>query len=162
MVANLCVHYGKLIGKLNEVSYYTFPCIESLTNKTVESRLRELKFGYRAKFIHGAAVYLSTQNKDGGGGGEKWLYSMRDRSYQEVHSELVKIPGVGKKVADCVCLMSLDKLDAIPVDTHVFQMARMYGFVKNESGSTKKGSNTLSDTAYRAIGKLIYLKKLNR
>ena len=64
MVANLCVHYGKLIGKLNEVSYYTFPCIESLTNKTVESHLRELKFGYRAKFIHDAAVYLSMQNKD--------------------------------------------------------------------------------------------------
>lgn len=153
MVANLCTHYGKLIGKLNEVAYYTFPCIESLTNKTVEARLRELKFGYRAKFIYNAAVYLSTQND----GGEKWLYSMRDRSYEEVHAELVKIPGVGKKVADCVCLMSLDKLDAIPVDTHVFQMARMYGFVKNESGGTKKGSNTLSDTAYRTIGKFCFI-----
>jgi N-glycosylase/DNA lyase len=29
---------------------------------------------------------------------------------------------VGKKVADCVCLVSLDKLDAIPVDTHVRQI----------------------------------------
>lgn len=51
MVANLCVHYGKLIGKLNGVDYYTFPRVESLMDSAVESNLRKLKFGYRAKFI---------------------------------------------------------------------------------------------------------------
>lgn len=51
--------------------------------------------------------------------------------------------------------MSLDKLDAIPVDTHVFQMAKnIYGFVKTDKSSTKKGSNSLSDSSYRDIGRL--------
>ena len=37
--------------------------------------------------------------------------------------------GVGRKVASCVALMSLDKLQEIPVDTHVWQMAQsLYGF----------------------------------
>jgi len=32
------------------------------------------------------------------------------------------LPGVGRKVADCVALFSLDKSDAIPVDTHVWEI----------------------------------------
>lgn len=148
MIANMCTHFGRFLGKLNDVSYFAFPNIESLAKDTVESRLRELKFGYRAKFIHDAAVFLGKQD----GGGEKWLNSMRERPYEQVHSDLVKIPGVGNKVADCVCLMSLDKLNAIPVDTHVFQMAKSYGFIKND---TKNNSNSLSHTAYKVIGKLL-------
>ena len=35
----------------------------------------------------------------------------------------MKLSGIGPKVADCILLMSLDKTDAIPVDTHMFQIA---------------------------------------
>ena len=49
--------------------------------------------------------------------------------------------------------MSMDKLEAIPVDTHVFQMAKNYGFVRpDKQRDTKKGSNSLSDSSYRDIG----------
>lgn len=85
--------------------------------------------------------------------GEQWLRSLRLQPYEQARAELVKIPGVGKKVADCVCLMSLGKLDAIPVDTHVLQIARnVYGFSKND----KKQSNSLSDAVYRSIGKFTF------
>ncbi|KAJ2331057.1 8-oxoguanine glycosylase ogg1 [Coemansia sp. RSA 2681] len=36
----------------------------------------------------------------------------------------MKLSGVGPKVADCVLLMSLDKTDAVPVDTHIWQVAK--------------------------------------
>lgn len=51
------------------------------------------------------------------------------------------------QVADCVSLMSLDKLDAVPVDTHVWQIAkRDYGF------SSGNGQKTLTDKVHREIG----------
>ena len=57
------------------------------------------------------------------------------------------------QVADCVCLMSLDKLDAIPVDTHVWQLAlREY---KNEAKIANVKS--ITDTVYRQIGAIRFL-----
>lgn len=51
------------------------------------------------------------------------------------------------QVADCVCLMSLDKPGAVPIDTHVEQIAkRDYGFVP------EKGQKTLTDKVYNEIG----------
>jgi hypothetical protein len=50
--------------------------------------------------------------------------------------------------------MSLDKLDeAIPVDTHVFSIAKdTYGFFKSAGKSDKAAKNNLSDKAYKEIG----------
>ena len=52
--------------------------------------------------------------------------SLRSSSYEEAMSCLCQLPGVGPKVAACVCLFSLDKHQAIPVDTHVQQLVYKY------------------------------------
>lgn len=44
----------------------------------------------------------------------------------EAKAELLGLPGVGPKVADCISLFSLDHLDVVPVDTHVWKMANRY------------------------------------
>ena len=44
---------------------------------------------------------------------------MRGRDHEEVRAELTKLKGVGRKVADCIALFSMDCDDCIPVDTHV-------------------------------------------
>ena len=49
---------------------------------------------------------------------------MRDQPRDTVLKELTALPGVGLKVAECVALFSLDKLDVVPVDTHVWKIAR--------------------------------------
>jgi len=55
--------------------------------------------------------------------------------------------GVGRKVADCILLMSLDKPEVIPVDTHVLQIAmKHYGF---RGGSGTK--QAMSPKLYEAI-----------
>lgn len=51
------------------------------------------------------------------------------------------------QVADCVCLMSLDKSEAIPVDTHVWQIAR-----HDYSWATGSKQKTLTDKVYKEIG----------
>lgn len=67
-------------------------------------------------------------------------------------SALCELPGVGPKVADCVCLMSLDKTDAIPVDTHVWQIScRDYNIPE------LKKSKSLTNKAYKAIGNSLNL-----
>ena len=46
--------------------------------------------------------------------------------------DLVKLPGVGRKVANCVLVYSFGK-DAIPVDTHVHRIANQLGWIKTKS-----------------------------
>ncbi len=52
--------------------------------------------------------------------------SLRAVPFAEAVEALCTLPGVGPKVAACICLFSLDKHDAIPVDTHVWQLATRY------------------------------------
>lgn len=49
------------------------------------------------------------------------------------------------QVADCICLMSLEHLNAIPVDTHVFQISQRYL-------PHLKGRKTITKQMYKEIG----------
>ena len=54
------------------------------------------------------------------------------------------MPGVGKKVADCVALFSLDQVEAIPVDTHVWDIAlRDY-----DPSLSLKGAKSITPAVY--------------
>lgn len=69
-------------------------------------------FGYRARYIHQTARMIVNEHPVG------WLNELRNTEYKDAHEALLQLQGVGPKVADCVCLMSLDKTEAVPVDTH--------------------------------------------
>ena len=100
-------------------SFYAFPTTTQLLGAT-EEQLRGLGFGYRAKFIAGAAAALAAKEN----GADAYLRSLRDATpYREAQAALTSLPGVGPKVAACACLFSLDKHAAVPVDTHVWQLA---------------------------------------
>ena len=45
--------------------------------------------------------------------------ALKDLSYPDAWKALMSLPGVGKKVADCVLLYSLDFLEAFPIDTWI-------------------------------------------
>lgn len=122
MVEKLCSLFGQKICSIENKEYFDFPTIENLKEKKVESILRSEKFGYRAAYIVNAAERLSTL------GGRNWLLNLQKEnnnvSYQIAREQLMTLPGIGPKVADCICLMSLGHLDAIPIDTHIFQIAQ--------------------------------------
>lgn len=76
----------------------------------------------RAKYVVGTAKELMAKP----GGGAKWLALLRDRELPEVIEGLCTLPGVGPKVAACIALFSLDKNQAIPVDTHVWKVCYVW------------------------------------
>ena len=133
MVDRLCKYYGRLVGYLGDEPYHDFPTPSALVGPDVEQHLRQLGFGYRAKYLHQTAVLIAKEH------GQGWLDSLRNpecprfgdapgkagsmreegrQGYREAHEGLLSLQGVGPKVADCVCLMGLGWGEAVPVDTH--------------------------------------------
>jgi len=72
MIDNLCKNYGDPIAKLKGVTYYSFPTISQLM-KATEDELRNLGFGYRAKYIVDATIYIEEK------GGIDWLFALRKK-----------------------------------------------------------------------------------
>jgi N-glycosylase/DNA lyase len=95
---------------LDDCDYYTFPTPEKLANAT-ESSLAACGLGYRTRYV------LETSKKICEG--EFDLEALRKMPYQQARKELCGLSGVGLKVADCILLFSLEKLEAFPVDVWV-------------------------------------------
>ncbi len=53
-----------------------------------------------------------------------WLEQLSTLDYATARDELMRLEGVGPKIADCVCLFAMAKDQAVPVDTHVWQLTR--------------------------------------
>jgi N-glycosylase/DNA lyase len=102
MVENMCKSMGECIGVVDGVKHFAFPSIDRLAEDDVEKTLKELQFGYRARYIQQAAVYLKSNNKT-----DKWFYELREQPYESVCQELVKIAGVGRKVLQSALLLSI-------------------------------------------------------
>lgn len=132
MVSKLCANYGPLLGTFEDAAYHDFPSPKELAKDGVEHKLRELGFGYRAKYIYQTACMVAERedgwldtlrNPESPVFGEdpksagKWSESGRE-GYRTAHEQLLTLQGVGPKVADCVCLMGLGWGEAVPVDTH--------------------------------------------
>ena len=98
-----------------EKPFYAFPTLDALADAD-ESALRADLWGYRAPRVINLASLLR-QRPDG------WLTALRSVPYAAAKSELTALHGVGAKLADCICLFALDKDEAVPVDTHVRQIA---------------------------------------
>jgi N-glycosylase/DNA lyase len=106
------------------------------------SLIIDLGFGYRAKFITSSCQTLFHK-------GDDWLFQLRaTKSAQDVQNELLELHGVGRKVADCIALFSLDKKDAIPVDTHVWAIAC------RDYDSELLNSKSLTPKIYNHVGEL--------
>ena len=97
--------------------FYSFPTPERLANATLKD-LQSCGLGYRAKYIRETSKRIHR--------GECDLESLRKMPYEQGKKELCQFSGVGSKVADCVLLFSLDKLDAFPVDVWVKRIIIKY------------------------------------
>lgn len=135
----LCVHYGDKICEVGDQEFFSFPVLSQLAQNGVEENLRNLGFGYRAKYIQKSAEEIVAK------GGLSWFQKLSEMNYEDTHKELITLSGIGPKVADCICLMSLNHLSAVPVDTHIIQIAKHY---LPEAANIK----SMTPALYRKIG----------
>ena len=124
-IENLCEGHGEKLVNAQGESYYAFPTPESLSGLR-EDDLMACNLGYRSKYVVRTAKSIAS--------GECDLEKIRQLSYNEAREELLKLYGVGEKVADCICLFALHNLEAFPVDTHIKQALQKHykhGFPKH-------------------------------
>ena len=112
-VENLCSLFGETCYNKSEQVYNAFPTAERLAACTADE-LAPIRLGYRAKYILAAARQVAS--------GEVDLDAVRRMDYTHAKAELMRLTGVGVKVAECICLFALHHIDAFPIDTHIRQM----------------------------------------
>jgi N-glycosylase/DNA lyase len=100
------------------LSFHQLPTWEQLADSS-ENVLRGCALGFRAANVHKTALFLSQH--------PGWLAETAALPYEQAHTRLCELPGVGPKIADCVLLYSGTRLVAFPVDTWILKsMERHY------------------------------------
>lgn len=109
----LCEKFGKVksiaidsSGRLKP--YYAFPTIEKFANLSLSELQTDTMLGYRAKYI----LTLASDIKNG----KFTLGELFDKTYDAAIRELKTINGVGDKVANCIALYGLHKMQGYPID----------------------------------------------
>ncbi len=110
IVANLCDQYGIVLPADSACEWNSFPPAQKLA-ACDETELRECKMGYRAPYILGSAQMIRD--------GEIDLDSLAEMHCADARRELMRLPGVGRKVADCVLLFAYGFQDAFPIDVWI-------------------------------------------
>ncbi len=116
MILNLSKQFGTKIT-FDDYDFYTFPKPTDLANSDIED-LRKCKLGFRAKRVLKTSRIMHKEELD--------LEAFRKTDYEHARNELLSLPGVGPKVADCILLFSLDKLKAFPVDVWMKRIILKY------------------------------------
>lgn len=112
--------FGPVFDELGGRPLHRFP--DAATVAAIgEDALRSLGFGYRARTIPLAAARLADL------GGKEWLDAQGGADYGDVIEALTDMPGIGRKLGDCIALFGLHRDDVIPIDTHIWQaLTRLY------------------------------------
>jgi N-glycosylase/DNA lyase len=105
IVENLCRHYGKPVS-LDNYRGYGFPSPDQISDGR---DLERIKAGFRTRYLLEASRRVKSMD----------LRALGKLEYRDAKKELMTLPGVGEKVADCVLLFSLDFTEAFPVDTWI-------------------------------------------
>lgn len=114
IVERLCSTFGEEIKE----GFYSFPAAEKIATLTLED-LAPLRSGFRAKYILDGAKRVAY--------GEIDLDALKELALDEARQELMKIYGVGEKVADCTLLFGLSHIDAFPKDVWIKKaMAKLF------------------------------------
>jgi N-glycosylase/DNA lyase len=148
MLKNLCQRFGNRVI-VDGNKFFTFPSVEQL-NTASHHELRRCWLGYRTKAVKAIAESVVNGSLD--------VRRLLRLDYEEAKDELLKVYGIGNKIADCILLFSLEKLDSFPIDVWMARVLyQNYGwlFNNNQSSRVHDGKTLQKITAheYRTVSK---------
>lgn len=133
IIERLCESAGKKIDD----THYAFPTIESM-QKLDEKFFVGIGAGYRAKYLASLVDNYKAFLK----------CNPSKLTTNELRNELLKILGIGRKVADCILLFAYNRTDVFPVDVW---MERVY---KEVFGGKETSREKMSEDLVKRFGKL--------
>ncbi|MDO5062959.1 MAG: DNA glycosylase [Peptostreptococcaceae bacterium] len=155
-ISKLCAIAGEPLGEYNGKIRYRFPTPEKIAALSAEQISKETGAGYRGEYIQKTAAMIAA--------GEVDLDLIRRSSYGSAHEELLKLSGVGPKVADCILLFGNGMDIAFPVDTWVIKLMNHFylGQEKNVKKIKSKGVELFGEKAGIAQQYLFYYARENK
>ncbi len=121
----ICENFGEKVI-FDDKEFYTFPNPSNINNL---DKLNLCKTGYRSKYIYEINNILISK--------PDLLDKIERSSYETSKILLMELPGIGSKVADCICLFALSHKDAFPIDTWVKQIIEKL-YLKREAKNLKE------------------------
>ncbi|HSB83861.1 MAG TPA: DNA glycosylase [Nitrosarchaeum sp.] len=118
----ISIKFGKKIQFENQ-EFYLFPEPKKIADASIQE-IQNCGVGYRAKFIIDAAKMVESKQID--------FDCIKKLNYHDAKETILTVPGIGNKVADCVLLFSLDKLEAFPLDRWMIRILEKYYLEKFE------------------------------
>ena len=137
---NLCKKFGKR-RKIESKEFFVFPEAKVISKASI-SDILSCGVGYRAKAIKNASATV-TKN-------EINFESLKNMNYHAAKEELVKVFGIGNKVADCILLFSLEKSEAFPLDRWMLRILQKY-YANRFQLTTKTLTNNSYDNIHQKI-----------
>lgn len=123
LIEALCKSAGRKVA-WGFHSSYGFPAPHDIEG----AHLEEVRAGFRTDYLIKSSQCIDRDR----------LLSLRGLAYEEAKKRLMRLSGVGKKIADCVLLYSLDFLEAFPMDTWIKK-----GLQKSYFNGEKVGENKM-------------------
>ena len=130
MVARICERFGERVESGDAgAPAFAFPIAERLA-KASEDELRECRLGYRAPYLLGSSRMVADGDVD--------LSRIREIGCDAAREELLKLPGVGRKIADCALLFSCGYQEAFPIDVWIMKALKELYFARKRKVTPKR------------------------
>ena len=113
---NISQKFGEKVEYKNQ-EFFLFPDAKILSKASM-NEIKNCGVGYRAKFIKEASEIFVSEKIT--------VADLRSRNYYDAKKKIRIIPGIGNKVADCILLFSLDKLESFPLDRWMIRILEKY------------------------------------
>ena len=132
-IESLCRNLGEYAGKYGGKEWYSFPSPQVLAEASEED-LAPCRLGYRAKYLLAAGRQVT----EAGEGALEKLAS-DELTADETIEELRRYTGVGPKVASCIALFAMGRMESFPIDVWVKRvMNQLYGIPEGDTGAMRR------------------------